>query len=788
MREDGVVVIGTDLNTAKLEAKLQKLKGNLATTEKELSSLEFGRNALEEQMKKAESATRDYKKEIQEAERELAKLNEQALQKNQQLQDPNYQFKDVASMSLGRINNQIIQYRESIDLSRQAMEKESGTISKINSQLSQQDAKIEKKKTQIQEINNSLAITEAQMKRTTGGDIQGNLAGISNGLQSVTKKVIRWGLAVFGVRSAYMFIRQEMGVLSQYNKTIGADIEYMRWAVANALAPVIEKIIQLAYKLLVYVGYIIKELFGINIFANATAKNFERQKSALSGANKQAKQLQKTLAGFDEMNIIQESGDTTRGGGGGGVAMPSQDLSKLLEEVEIPEWLEKLVEWLKKLKKWIVENWDWLSKLLEVLGLVFGASKIAGWVSNIGTLIGGAGAGLKGMGLALGVIGAELAVIAYQSYEAYKKYKLLDDEYKNATKVGENYYKAEKKIAEVSKDTNSSTKDLNTSFNHFNNQTKNLTNSISNAGKAVDDLNTLEYIFDVTLLRNNGTIKQHEDLIAKNSDEILRNVKNVREMKVAGTLTDEQEKQWIKTLETMLPKLEEQRDKLVKGSDEYRDFSDTIDIVKYNLEMFKEGNVKATLSLGDLFKKVKDNNLKNLSDKFNIVKDAITKGKEKLDEFNRTRLEDKDANIKVTADTSSADSGLSGWIKTFASKIQSAFNNIRFTDLANKISNGLSKLFPIFGLSKIKSVFGLAKGGIINMPGRGVPITSGVIGGERGAEGVIPLTDSQQMALLGEAIGKYISINATVPVYVGNRQIARELKKIEAEDAFAYNR
>ena len=96
--------------------------------------------------------------------------------------------------------------------------------------------------------------------------------------------------------------------------------------------------------------------------------------------------------------------------------------------------------------------------------------------------------------------------------------------------------------------------------------------------------------------------------------------------------------------------------------------------------------------------------------------------------------------------------------------------------------------------SKLKSAKGaivtlpkLAVGGVVNQPGRGVPLGNAIIG-ERGAEGVIPLTDSQQMALLGEAIGKYININATVPVYVGNRQVAREIRKINAEDDFAYNR
>lgn len=80
----------------------------------------------------------------------------------------------------------------------------------------------------------------------------------------------------------------------------------------------------------------------------------------------------------------------------------------------------------------------------------------------------------------------------------------------------------------------------------------------------------------------------------------------------------------------------------------------------------------------------------------------------------------------------------------------------------------------------------LAVGGIINQPGRGIPYHGAVIG-ERGAEAVVPLTDSQQMELLGKTIGKYITLNATIPISVGNRQIAREMRRINAEDSFAYN-
>ena len=59
--------------------------------------------------------------------------------------------------------------------------------------------------------------------------------------------------------------------------------------------------------------------------------------------------------------------------------------------------------------------------------------------------------------------------------------------------------------------------------------------------------------------------------------------------------------------------------------------------------------------------------------------------------------------------------------------------------------------------------------------------------GERGAEGVIPLTDSQAMETLGEAIGRYININATVINKMNGRTISRELKKIISNQDFAYN-
>ena len=105
----------------------------------------------------------------------------------------------------------------------------------------------------------------------------------------------------------------------------------------------------------------------------------------------------------------------------------------------------------------------------------------------------------------------------------------------------------------------------------------------------------------------------------------------------------------------------------------------------------------------------------------------------------------------------------------------------KLLDAINDVPGINIKKLPTFNLPR------LAKGGIVNMPGRGVPV-GGAIAGERGREAVLPLTDSQQMALIGEAIGKYITINATITNTMNGRVISKELQRINAEDNFAFNR
>jgi uncharacterized protein YjbJ (UPF0337 family) len=174
---------------------------------------------------------------------------------------------------------------------------------------------------EIEKTNNKLIDLNAKQEKLNMIDLnnaKSSIDGIGTSITGVIKKVGKWALAIFGIRSAYMFVRQAMSTLSQYNDQLATDVEYIRFAIATTLQPLIEAIIKLVYQLLGLLNSVAKTLFGIDLFANASAKSFKK-------ANKSAGELKKTLAGFDEMNVLNADGST---GAIGGVS-PSFDLSQM---------------------------------------------------------------------------------------------------------------------------------------------------------------------------------------------------------------------------------------------------------------------------------------------------------------------------------------------------------------------------------------------------------------------------------------------------------------------------
>lgn len=121
-----------------------------------------------------------------------------------------------------------------------------------------------------------------------------------------------------------------------------------------------------------------------------------------------------------------------------------------------------------------------------------------------------------------------------------------------------------------------------------------------------------------------------------------------------------------------------------------------------------------------------------------------------------------------------------GFAETALNKPINQINNLIWA--INNIPGVNIQRIPTISIPRLKT------GAIINQPGRGVPVAGGrAIGGEAGAEGIIPLTDSQAMEILGETIGRYITINANIINTMNGRVIGRQLKQIQNDSNFAYN-
>lgn len=158
--------------------------------------------------------------------------------------------------------------------------------------------------------------------------ITNNIKGIGKGIKNGIGHVLKYAMALFSLRGIYSILSScANSWLSSQNagaKQLSANIDYMKYAMGSALAPVIQFVTNLVYQLMKAIQSVAYALTGVNIFAKASAKSY----SSMAGSANKAKEATKQLAGIhNEINNINKN-NSNEGGSGGGSA-PSFDLSKV---------------------------------------------------------------------------------------------------------------------------------------------------------------------------------------------------------------------------------------------------------------------------------------------------------------------------------------------------------------------------------------------------------------------------------------------------------------------------
>ena len=392
-----------DKDIKQIEDKIKKLQQENLSNSKEQDTLQREINNYEQLCQKADN----YKQKIKElnAEKNLIAKSNPGLAVS------------VDTPEFANIKAQITDMKQKYAQSVQEIDKQAPKIDKVY-------AKLEKVKSKQSENNAKIKEFKTQMQSINTNNIQKNIDNIGNQLTKQIGKIGRMGLAVVGIRTAWSLVNRVISSVSQYNEQVSADFEYMRYVIAQALLPVVQSLIKVLYTVLSYINAIANAWFGINLFGNASVKNFKKMQNSAGSTAKSAKEIKKSLQGFDEMNILQDNTDTSSGSGGGAVS-PSMDLSGM--QAEVPAWLQ-----------WIMENKDLILSLFAgiasgliavklgldliksvgigilVAGIVYTIQSLIAYLNdpswgNFGNIIQGIGVAIVGLGILIGSIPVAVA-------------------------------------------------------------------------------------------------------------------------------------------------------------------------------------------------------------------------------------------------------------------------------------------------------------------------------------------------------------------------------------------
>ena len=188
------------------------------------------------------------------------------------------------------------------------------------------------------------------IKKIVGG-ISNKLKGTGTTVKQGIGHILKYAMTLFSLRSVYSLLSScAQSWLSSQNagaKQLSANIDYMKYAMGSAFAPVIQYVTGLIYQLMKAIQSVVYALFRVNIFAKASASSY----ASMAGSAKKAKEESKQLVGVhDEINNVQSNDSSDSGSGGS--SSPSFDLSGI--ENQMSPLAQKLYDFFKPL----VDSWN----------------------------------------------------------------------------------------------------------------------------------------------------------------------------------------------------------------------------------------------------------------------------------------------------------------------------------------------------------------------------------------------------------------------------------------------
>ena len=776
---DGTIRVGTKIDFSGVKNDIKALEKELATIQKETDKLnarekevtdrykaerEFD-SQFPDSMSQREQIDEKYAKQLDPIIKDRETLNQKAQEYNALLEQANAKLQQQSAIA--QANKELSSATKSgsaLDKIR-TEEQYQSLLARTQAQIQRIEAEAERlaalhgvTKEQLLAINaeyqkqvdlmNQLEGKQGQFEKTSKKSMKSaekSSKSFGQTIKDNIKQIAKMGLAIFGVRGAFMAMRRAATSYLESNEKLKSQMESL-WNVAGqAIGPVIEWLIKGISTLVVWVDTLVQALGGVSIVAKANAAALKKQASAAKSAS---------LAGFDEMNKLSDNSGTSNG---------TFDTSLA---GDIPQFLEDI-------KQKILEG-DWFGAG-EVLGqaIMDGIMSID-WLS-VGSKIGDILGGILGFALGVAVKIDPFELVGSINGLAAGLFKSFAEEIQNLDwlEIGKGLVKALLfGVLMADPVTGLLTIILSPNGDELISGAFELIGSIVGAlfsaiigmgqelGRLASELWTsLKGYFD-EYVDWEGTPGEIVEGLLQGIWDAIKNV---------GT--------WVK--ENIWYPL---RDGFCKAAD----------INSPSGEMKKLGGYLIDglfLGITNGINKIKQ----ACTDIWNAIKEKFSG----VGNWFQTTFSNAWQKVKDVFSTGGKifdgiKDGISSTFKTIVNGLIDGINKIIRTPF-NSINSMLNTIrgIEVLGVSPFKNLWNynpltipqipkLALGGIVNRPGRGVP----AIIGEAGAEAVLPLENNTEwMDILADKIGG----NVTIPIYMDGKKIATYVVDIQKKKAFAMN-
>ena len=411
---DGSIMIETKLSTDKFDKQITDLEKKIKNEEDKAQLKLKAKLQAEDELERHKQAIFEIEKEYEKTSQQVEHLQNIMSKQSQGISLTPQDFTDLQNYA--EINKQNEKLGATLD---KAYEKQT----KLNNKVEQTSLAYKKIQDNVQGYKTKIEGVKLQKQQAQVNQIKNGFNKMNTSVSSSIKHIGRLALGIFSIASAYRLMSAASSTLGQYDEQYATNLEYIRYLIAQTIAPALKYVVNLASTLLSYLNYILNAWFGITLFSKNSAKNFMNAKNSTGGISKNTGKIKKDLqtTPFDEMNILTDTSDSgTSGGAGSGAIAPSIDPSML--QGEVPDWI-----------KWIVDNKDLILAIMAgitagllawklgldgikalgigmlVAGIIYTIQSLIDYLNdpsweNFGKIIQGVGLAIIGLGALIGSV------------------------------------------------------------------------------------------------------------------------------------------------------------------------------------------------------------------------------------------------------------------------------------------------------------------------------------------------------------------------------------------------